>query len=75
MFYVYVTHAVTVSISTPQATKVYQWRIYEFTRTPLSINPSGKLRSRVLASPDATNDELQALALADAKIIEQIDGK
>ena len=40
---------------------------------PVQIN--GKLRVRVLASPDATNDELQALALADAKVIEQTDGK
>ncbi len=40
---------------------------------PVQIN--GKLRSRVLASPDATNDELQALALADAKIIENTNGK
>jgi len=40
---------------------------------PVQIN--GKLRSRVLASPDATNDELQALALADAKVIENTDGK
>jgi leucyl-tRNA synthetase len=29
----------------------------------------------VLASPDATNDELQALALADAKVVEQTSGK
>ncbi|MEP6903548.1 MAG: class I tRNA ligase family protein, partial [Actinomycetota bacterium] len=40
---------------------------------PVQIN--GKLRSRVLASPDATNDELQALALADAKVVEQTRGK
>jgi leucyl-tRNA synthetase len=40
---------------------------------PVQIN--GKLRSRVLASPDATNDELQALALADAKVVEQTNGK
>ncbi len=40
---------------------------------PVQIN--GKLRSRVLASPDATNDELQSLALADAKVVEQTAGK
>ncbi len=40
---------------------------------PVQIN--GKLRSRVLASPEATNDELQSLALADAKVIEQTSGK
>ncbi|MDQ3800192.1 MAG: leucine--tRNA ligase [Acidobacteriota bacterium] len=40
---------------------------------PVQVN--GKLRSRVLASPDASNDELQAMALADAKIIEHVAGK
>ena len=40
---------------------------------PVQIN--GKLRVRVSASPDATNDELQALALADAKVVEQTEGK
>ncbi|HEX9960421.1 MAG TPA: class I tRNA ligase family protein, partial [Pyrinomonadaceae bacterium] len=40
---------------------------------PVQIN--GKLRSRVLASPEASNDELQAMALADAKIREQTEGK
>ncbi len=40
---------------------------------PVQIN--GKLRSRVLASPDATNDELQAMALADAKVVEHTSGK
>jgi leucyl-tRNA synthetase len=40
---------------------------------PVQIN--GKLRSRVLASPEASNDELQAMALADAKIREQIEDK
>jgi leucyl-tRNA synthetase len=40
---------------------------------PVQIN--GKLRSRVLASPEASNDELQTMALADAKIREQIEDK
>ncbi len=40
---------------------------------PIQIN--GKLRSRVLASPDATKDQLEMMALADAKIKEYIDGK
>ena len=40
---------------------------------PIQVN--GKLRSRVLASPDAANDELQELALAEAKIREYTDGK
>jgi leucyl-tRNA synthetase len=40
---------------------------------PIQIN--GKLRSRVLASPDATKEQLEMMALADAKIKEYIDGK
>lgn len=40
---------------------------------PVQIN--GKLRSRVLASPDATNEDLEKLALADEKITEHTDGK
>ena len=40
---------------------------------PVQIN--GKLRSRVSASPDASNDELEKLALADEKVIEQTSGK
>ena len=40
---------------------------------PVQIN--GKLRSRVTASPDASNEELEALALADAKVREYTDGK
>ncbi|HEX8247416.1 MAG TPA: leucine--tRNA ligase, partial [Pyrinomonadaceae bacterium] len=40
---------------------------------PVQVN--GKLRSRVLASPEASNDELQLMALADAKIREHVDGK
>jgi leucyl-tRNA synthetase len=40
---------------------------------PVQVN--GKLRSRVMASPDAANDELQAMALADEKACEFIDGK
>jgi leucyl-tRNA synthetase len=40
---------------------------------PVQIN--GKLRARVLASPDASNETLEKLALADAKVTEHTDGK
>ena len=40
---------------------------------PVQIN--GKLRSRVIASPEATNDELQEMALADEKVREYTDSK
>ena len=39
---------------------------------PVQVN--GKLRSRVLALPDVTEDELRAAALADEKIRSFIDG-
>jgi leucyl-tRNA synthetase len=40
---------------------------------PVQVN--GKLRSRVMASPDATNDQLQVMAFADDKVREYTDGK
>jgi leucyl-tRNA synthetase len=40
---------------------------------PVQIN--GKLRSRIMVSPEASNDELQEKALADAKVREHTDGK
>lgn len=40
---------------------------------PVQIN--GKLRARVLASPEATNDELEKLAFGDEKVREMTFGK
>ncbi|RMH33997.1 MAG: leucine--tRNA ligase [Acidobacteria bacterium] len=40
---------------------------------PIQIN--GKLRSKVVASADASDEDLKALAFADAKIKEYINGK
>ena len=40
---------------------------------PVQIN--GKLRSRVMASPETANDELERMALADEKTREYTDGK
>jgi leucyl-tRNA synthetase len=40
---------------------------------PVQIN--GKLRSRIHASPETPNDELETMARSDEKIAEQIDGK
>lgn len=40
---------------------------------PVQVN--GKLRGRVLASPDAANDELEKLALSDEKVREHTAGK
>ena len=36
---------------------------------------NGKLRGRVFASPEASNDELEKLAFADEKVREHTDGK
>lgn len=40
---------------------------------PVQVN--GKLRSRVMAAPGTANEELEAMARADEKIHEHIDGK
>ena len=40
---------------------------------PVQVN--GKLRSRVMAAPDAPNDELETMALADEKVKEHTAGK
>jgi len=39
---------------------------------PVQVN--GKLRSRILASPEVSEDELRAAALADEKIRALLDG-
>lgn len=41
----------------------------------IAVQVNGKLRGRVLASPDATNEDLEALALADEKVKEHTAGK
>jgi leucyl-tRNA synthetase len=41
----------------------------------VAVQVNGKLRGRVFASPDATNDELEELAFADEKVLEYTDGK
>lgn len=40
---------------------------------PVQVN--GKLRSRVMASPEATNEDLEKMAFADEKVREYTDGK
>lgn len=41
----------------------------------IAVQVNGKLRSRVAASPEASKEDLERLALADAKIMEHTDGK
>lgn len=40
---------------------------------PIQVN--GKLRSRVLAAPDVTEEQLRAAALADEKVLNFLDGR
>ena len=40
---------------------------------PVQVN--GKLRSRLMAAPDAPNEELERMALADEKVKEHTAGK
>jgi leucyl-tRNA synthetase len=41
----------------------------------IAVQVNGKLRSRLMASPGASNDELEAMALADEKVHEYTAGK
>ncbi|MFL6373107.1 MAG: leucine--tRNA ligase [Pyrinomonadaceae bacterium] len=41
----------------------------------IAVQINGKLRGRVFASPDASNDELEQLAFADGKVREHTEGK
>ena len=41
----------------------------------IAVQVNGKLRGRVMASPEAANEELEQMALADAKVREHTDGK
>jgi leucyl-tRNA synthetase len=41
----------------------------------IAVQVNGKLRSRVFASPEASNETLEAMALADEKVVEHTSGK
>jgi leucyl-tRNA synthetase len=41
----------------------------------IAVQVNGKLRSRIFASPDAENSELEAMAMSDEKVIEHTHGK
>jgi leucyl-tRNA synthetase len=41
----------------------------------IAVQVNGKLRSRIFASPDAVNADLESMALADAKVQEHTTGK
>jgi leucyl-tRNA synthetase len=41
----------------------------------IAVQINGKLRSRVLAAPETSNEDLENLAFADEKVREYTDGK
>ncbi|MFN6962881.1 MAG: leucine--tRNA ligase [Pyrinomonadaceae bacterium] len=41
----------------------------------IAVQVNGKLRSRIMAAPDASNEQLEALAKADPKVAEHTAGK
>jgi len=49
-----------------------EWARKEELEIPVQVN--GKLRSRVIAAPDVTEDDLRAAALADEKVRSFVDG-
>ncbi len=54
---------------------VYKEELAKADEIEIPVQVNGKLRSRVMASPDTPNDELESMALADAKVREYTDGK
>ena len=54
---------------------VYREDLAKADQIEIPVQVNGKLRSRVFASPDATDDELKALAFADTKVIEHTQGR
>jgi leucyl-tRNA synthetase len=41
----------------------------------IAVQVNGKLRSRLMAAPEASNEELEAAAKSDPKVLEHLDGK
>jgi leucyl-tRNA synthetase len=54
---------------------VYREELAKADEIEIPVQINGKLRSRVLASPDASNEELEKMALADEKVGEWTNGK
>jgi leucyl-tRNA synthetase len=53
----------------------YDEKLAKADEVEIAVQVNGKLRSRILAAPDATNDELQQTALDDAKVRDHTAGK
>ena len=54
---------------------IYREELAKADQIEIPVQVNGKLRSRVFASPDATDDELKELAFTDAKVCEHTDGR
>jgi leucyl-tRNA synthetase len=54
---------------------VYSEELAKADELEIPVQVNGKLRSRVLVSPDVSNEELERAALADPKIVEYTSGK
>ncbi|HVE56591.1 MAG TPA: class I tRNA ligase family protein, partial [Pyrinomonadaceae bacterium] len=54
---------------------VYREELAKADEIEIPVQVNGKLRSRVLASPEASNEDLEKMALADAKVGEFTNGK
>ena len=53
----------------------YSEELAKAERVEIPVQINGKLRHRLMASPDATNEQLEQFALADEKVIELTSGK
>jgi leucyl-tRNA synthetase len=54
---------------------VYDQELAKTDQIEIPVQVNGKLRSRVFAAPEATDDELREMAFADAKVREYTDGR
>jgi leucyl-tRNA synthetase len=54
---------------------VYDAELAKADQIEIPVQVNGKLRSRVFASPEATDDELKELAFSDVKVREYTDGR
>jgi leucyl-tRNA synthetase len=54
---------------------VYNEELATSDQIEIAVQVNGKLRSRVFASPEAANSDLEQLALSDPKVQEYTDGK
>lgn len=53
----------------------YDEELAKADKIEIAVQVNGKLRSRLMAPPEAANDELETAALADAKVQEHVKGK